>query len=129
MRHSADRGFSLIEIVVAMGLLAVGLIGVIRLFPVGMRASSRSAVVSKAALLAWQRLEELKLRGYAAIAADPPDAPLEGSDGKYRWAIAVAPVEAAGLPTENDVRAVTVTVRWPEGGQTRSTAVVTYVTP
>ena len=130
-REASGRasGFSLIEMVVAMGLLAMGLIGVIRLFPVGLRASKRSEVVSKATFLAQQRLEELKLAGYAALAADPPTVPLSGASDKYRWAATVEPVEAAGLPTTNDLRAVTVTVQWPEGGQMRSTAVTTYVTP
>ena len=123
------RGFSLIEMVVAMGLLAMGLIGVIRLFPVGLRASKRSEVVSKGTFLAQQRLEELKLAGYAALSATPPTVPLSGSSGQYQWAATVEPVDAAGLPTTNDVRAVTVTVQWPESGQTRSTAVMTYVTP
>ncbi len=127
--HKIERGFSLIEIVVALGLLATGLIGVVRLFPVGLRASKRSEVISKAALLAQQQLEELKLRGYAALAADPPDAPLSGSAGTYQWAVAVASVDAVGLPTPNDLRAVTVTVQWPEGKQTRSTVVTTYVAP
>ena len=123
------RGFSLIEIVVALGLLATGLIGVIRLFPVGLRASKRSEVVSKAALLAQQQLEELKLKGYAALVADPPQVPLSGASGKYQWSLVVASVDAPGLPTPNELRAVTITVQWPEGGQQRSTAVTTYVAP
>ena len=122
-------GFSLIEIVVALGLLAMGLIGVIRLFPVGLRASKRSEGLSKATFLAQQRLEELRLAGYAALSADPPAVPLSGSLGSYQWTAQVEPVDAIGLPTTNELRAVTVTVQWPEGGQTRSTAVITYVIP
>ena len=112
-----------------MGLLAIGLIGVIRLFPVGLRASKRSETVSKGTFLAQQQLEELKVAGYAALSAEPPTVPVSGAAEKYHWAATVEPVRAAGLPDTNELRAVTVTVEWPEGGQTRSAALLTYVTP
>lgn len=126
-RRAGLRGFSLIELVVALGLLAVGLIGVVRLFPVGLRASHRSEVVSKATFLAQQQLEELKLLGYDAIAAEEPAFAMSGASGKYQWSTEIAPVEAAGLPSPNELRAATVTVQWPESNQTRSVSLTTYI--
>ena len=128
MRPRRQRAFSLIELVVALGLLAMGLIGVVRLFPVGLRASKRSEVVSKATFLAQQRLEEVRLLGYAAIAAQAPSFPLSGAVDKYQWTMTIQPVQADGLSAESPLRAVIVTVQWPEGRDTRSTALATYVT-
>ena len=121
------RGFSLIELVVALGLLGVGLVGVVRLFPVGLRASKRSEVISKATLLAQQQLEEIKTFGFDALTATPPPFPLAGTAGAYQWLVTIDEVEPPGLPRPNDLRAVIVKVHWPESGQTRSIGLVTYV--
>lgn len=127
MMRQRERGFSLIELVVALGLLGVGLIGVVRLFPVGLRASKRSEVISKATLLAQQQLEEVKTFGFDALIATPPPFPLAGASGNYRWTVTIHDVEVAGVPASNELRAVTVNVSWPEGGQTRTTGLVTYL--
>ncbi len=53
-------GFTLVEIMIAMTILVVGLIGVLALFPVGMSAAKRAGDISQASILAQLQLEQIK---------------------------------------------------------------------
>ncbi|GAF87606.1 unnamed protein product, partial [marine sediment metagenome] len=57
-------GFTLIEITVALLILAVGLVGILTLFPVGFDAAGRAANITKATFLAQKLIEDLKREGY-----------------------------------------------------------------
>ena len=58
-------GFSLIELVISMGILSVGLVGAMRVFPMGLRASQRSELSSRAVIAAQRTLESIKLKPWA----------------------------------------------------------------
>jgi type IV pilus modification protein PilV len=55
-----QRGFSLVEVLVAMAILIVGVIGVLQLFPPSLRASSEASLRGRAALLAQAKMEEIR---------------------------------------------------------------------
>ncbi len=59
-----NSGFTLIEITIALLILAVGLVGILALFPVGFDASVRAANITKATFLAQEVIEDLKREGY-----------------------------------------------------------------
>ncbi len=63
-----DKGFTLLEILVALTLLTVGLLGVAGLTVGIMRGNRHSNVVTTATTLAQDRMEEIRKRGY--IGAD-----------------------------------------------------------
>ncbi|MBI5155611.1 prepilin-type N-terminal cleavage/methylation domain-containing protein [Candidatus Poribacteria bacterium] len=54
------RGFTLIEVLVALALLLAGVVAVIQLFPVSLKANSDAALTGTAALLAQQKVEEIR---------------------------------------------------------------------
>lgn len=122
------KGFTLIEIIMAMAILAIGVIGVVRLLPVGLGASKSSELMSKAAFLAQEKMEEFKLAGFAALTAEPePAIALEGEDGDYTWVAEVSEVSLEGLASSQDIRQVSLTVSWQEKGKTRSHVFLTYI--
>ena len=119
------KGFTLIEVIMAMAIMAVGIIGVVRLLPVGLRASKSSEMMSRAAFLAQEKLEELKLAGFDALSA--PDFPLEGEEKDYSWTAQASEVSLEGLASTEDIRQLTLTVSWQEKGRPRSQDFVTYI--
>jgi len=56
----AERGFSLIEAMVAAGLLAASLVALVQLFAIAVRSNAESRSVTYATVLAQQKLEQLQ---------------------------------------------------------------------
>ncbi len=54
------RGYSIIEVIVAVAIFAIGIIGILQLFPPAMRASSEASMRAAAALLAQKKAEEIR---------------------------------------------------------------------
>lgn len=50
----------MVEVIVALAVLLIGVVGVLQFFPPSLRASSEAALRGKAALLAQQKAEELR---------------------------------------------------------------------
>lgn len=121
------KGFSLLELIIAIAVLAVGLVGVLQIFPIGLRASQRAGMITKASFLAQNKIEDVKLAGFDAITELPPKILLSGRDGDLEWAIKIDDVSLEGVGSSNDMRKVTVIVTWPERNTTKSKDFITYV--
>jgi len=65
-----NRGLTLIEVVTALGVIAVGLVGLLAIFPVGMQASARAADRTAAALLGEYVIEQIRLQQSEIETAD-----------------------------------------------------------
>ena len=123
-----NKGFSLLELIIAIAVLAVGLVGVLQIFPIGLRASQRAGMMTKAAFLAQNKIEDVKLAGFDAITELPPKIPLSGKDGDFEWNIKIDDVNLEGVENTSEMRKVTVILTWPERNTTRSKEFITYVT-
>ena len=123
-----NKGFSLLELIIAIAVLAVGLVGVLQIFPIGLRASQRAGMMTKAAFLAQNKIEDVKLAGFDAITELPPKIPLSGKDGDFEWNIKIDDVNLEGIENSSEMRKVTVILTWPERNTTRSKDFITYVT-
>ncbi len=110
------RGFTLVEVLVALAVLTIALSGMMQIFSTGMRAAASAEARTIAVLLARSQL--------AAIGVETPLAAgdSEGEwDERFRWTASVSPYQdpglgeatAAGVPHR-----VRVTVSWggPRGG-------------
>ena len=62
-----NRGISLIEALIAMAILTIGLLSIIRLFPVAMKVSKTAEQSTVAANLAQAKIEEVFSLGYENI--------------------------------------------------------------
>jgi len=122
------NGFSLLELVIAIAVLAIGLVGILQVFPIGLRASQHAGMLTKATFLAQTKMEEVKIAGFDAITALPPKIPLSGSDGDFEWEILIDKAGLEGVEKDEDIRKLSVIVRWPEHNRVRRKEFVTYIT-
>lgn len=114
-RHQA--GYTLIEVLVALTILAMSLSVLMRIFSAGLSSIGVSADYAHAVLLAESRL--------AAAAAGPfIPGETQGSDGdRFRWTTLVREYALEGrddteaLPVEAFM--ITVVVEWPHGDGAR----------
>lgn len=54
-----DRGFTLVEMVAALAIFSIGILGILALFPVGIEANKRAADLTTAATLGQLKMTEL----------------------------------------------------------------------
>lgn len=121
VEHRQQAGFTIIEVMVAMLLTALTVIGVLGLYRIESRASSFSRRETEAAVLAQDKLEELRLQ--IAPSADtsgsdtPPDQFSQTSTPFFarNWTIAVS--------LDTAVYNITVNVTWDENGTPRTVTV------
>ena len=114
-RRLGKRGFTLLEVIVAMVLFAAGIVAVSRLFTGSMRLSAGARDASAGAIYARQRMEE------ALLAPDPAEGVEQGSFGEgYRWKVETSFVPPEEEKPYDEIR-YRVTVMWDDGGQERGT--------
>jgi len=139
-----DRGLTLVEILIALVVISVGLVGVAIVVPVSSEAIQQGGQLSRATFLAEQTLEQARMTawtatpamdclGVSAGAAPPtptgagchgstlsrfPDEPAVGGDPTYRRILRVVDCSAAPCAgvTDAALRLVTVVVTYRTPG-------------
>jgi len=119
--RTAPRGFTLLEVVVAIALLGAVLATGMQLLATGLRSVKASGDISQAVILARQKLGELTVRKL-----EPQTS--EGVAGGYRWTAEIAPEEggADGLPAR--LYKLRVRVSWAGRGGEKGLELVTLRT-
>jgi prepilin-type N-terminal cleavage/methylation domain-containing protein len=122
-RIPTDDGFGLIELVIAMSVLAIGLLGMLATFSAGYVTMTRAGVRGTATALADKTMEAYRGDAYAAIPVGTTTATYSGAtspDGRlYTVASVVTAATASntGGTTARTVKLVTVTVSDATGRQ------------
>lgn len=129
IRKSKTRGFTLIEVVVAMAILGIGLTVIIELFSGGLRLLRTSTEYSKAVNYARVKMEEI------AVKQTMQEGSEEGEfDNTYRWQVETRRVDL--IPGEHgpefnppvELFQVKVNILWKSGIRERATSLETYRT-
>jgi len=114
-RRPGEKGFTLLEVIVAMALFAAGIVMISRLFTGSLALSGGARDASAAAIYARQRMEE------ALLAPDPAEGVERGAFGEgYRWKLETSFVPP-GEEKPYDEILYRVTVTWDDGGRERAT--------
>jgi len=122
-KESADGGFTLIEVLVALTILAISLAIIFSIFSVGLRGRRAAENYEQATMLAESKL--------SSLGADEPIR--EGEtvgrfDNRFWWKTVVTPYHEAGRNEDKDTLkplVVTVTVLWGDGGENKSVSLKT----
>jgi type IV pilus assembly protein PilV len=130
-RRGPQRGFSLLEVLIALLVLSIGLLGLAALQAAGLRSSHGAYLSSQATLLAYDMADRVRaadridsgllanytyngdMAGYGCEGLDPDAAIAMGGDDRDNWLNAVA----CYLPTGRGIVALDgtdylVTVEW-----------------
>ena len=120
-RVLAHGGFSLVELVISLGILSVGIVGAMRVFPVGLQASARSKMSSRATMAAQRTLESLKLKSCETLT----DA--ETTAEEFTVTTTVGQPDLPHLVDPARLKTIATTVSWTQDGRHRALTFVTYV--
>ena len=113
-RRPDERGFTLLEVIVAMAIFAAGIVVVSQLLSGALRLSAGSRDASESIIYASQRMEE------ALKTPNPVEGTEQGRFGnKYWWEVATVFVPQEEEKPYDEIR-FHVTVRWLDGGDERS---------
>jgi general secretion pathway protein I len=110
------KGFTLLEIVIALAIFAIGLVGLLSLFPVGFQSAKKASDLTQATIYAQEKMEELKQSDFDSIS----DSSGTFSDSRFSWDLATSSV-STGL------KKLELTVSWTERGKNYNEEFVTYV--
>jgi prepilin-type N-terminal cleavage/methylation domain-containing protein len=128
-RGATERGSTLIEVMMALVILAIGLLAVNQLFPAGSRAQIRDRLTASASAYAQQKVEQVSTYSWAdtglAIGRHPPGTVAEalGDLGTIRRFYTV---DTMPIPLDN-LRKITVETYWISYGDTLRVRTATYV--
>ena len=123
LKKPNDDGFSLLEVIVALAIMAMGFITVLQLFSGSIRSVSLSEQYLKGTTLAHSKLGELEVNNYSVT-------DLEGTfpdEKNYRWQLQISPHTSPLNSKKNNIQLseVILNVLWEEAGKTRDIELTT----
>jgi type IV pilus assembly protein PilV len=126
---SSQRGASLIELLIALLVLALGILALGQLFPAGTRGQLKDRMMTTGSLYAQEKIEQLAPLNWSSadltVGRHPAGVATEalGNNGAWKRFYQVDVMDA---PLDN-LKKITVTVSWNFYGRNRSVTATTYV--
>ena len=118
MRARGQGGFTLIELMVALTILIIGLLGLMGIVMVSLRASSFSRRGTEASVLAEDKIEELRTAA-TPTGGTETDIDARGNTGAGGIFTRTTTVNTVNYPDIGDMLQIVVDVSWREEEQGR----------
>ena len=140
MRRNQQFAFTLVEVLLALAVLAIGGVTLLELQLLSMRAADRAARQSQAILFAGQKMSEALAAAAATAASGAAGSGSIGLNssqgvtdedtpgGPLNWTVTVADLSGTDIQGVSIIglKSVTVDVAWPEGDVERKVELVNY---
>jgi len=119
----SNDGFSLLEVIVALAIMAMGFVTVLQLFSGSIRSVSLSEQYLKGTTLAHSKLGELEVNNYSVTEYEG----IFPGEKNYRWQLQVSPHASSLNSKEKNIQLseVTLNVLWVDAGKTRDVEIST----
>ena len=109
-QRSNLKGFSLIELMIAVAILAMAIFGIFHAYSVGFMGIADARDITVATNYAREKMEEIKNTPFEYIIGDPPDDPPADIAGtKFQRKVTVTQYLDDGI---DDLKKITTVVRW-----------------
>ncbi|MBA7495631.1 hypothetical protein ES702_06220 [subsurface metagenome] len=108
-RKLYQKGFSLIELMVAVTILALAIFGIFHAYSVGFMGMSDARDRTVATNYAREKMEEIKNKSFGDIIGDPPaDSPADIPGTKFKRKVTVAD------EVTDELKKVTTVISWDD---------------
>jgi len=124
-RKLDNKGFSLLEVIVALAIMAIGYMTVFNLFSVSIKALGMSDQYQQAINLANSKLSEIEMLNYET---EKTSGTFQNKEA-FRWTLSIEPYESSlNDPEENiNLSKVVLKVLWQDNQKTRNVELVTLM--
>ncbi len=106
-----NKGFTLIEIMISIAIIAIGIFAVMSLIITVMKGNTLSKRVTTATTIAQGKMEDFKSMDYDSVVDDPGTDTATAYDTVYYWEVNVEDDTPA-----TDTKTITIDVYWSSGG-------------
>jgi len=106
-KKTSEDGFSLLEVIVALAIMAMGFVTVLQLFSGSIRSVSMSEQYLKATTLAQSKMGELEMNNYRASEFEGTF----GNEENYRWQLDISPYTTTLNSEDNNIQLSEVLLR------------------
>lgn len=122
-RNLDNRGFSLLEVIVALAIMAIGYMTVFNLFSVSIKSLGMSDKYQRAVDLANSKLSEIEMLNYEI---DELSGTFDNEED-FQWSLSIEPYESSlNDPDENiNLSQVILKVLWQDNQKSRNVELVT----
>ena len=127
-----ESGYSLVEVMAAIMILAIAILPMVSMFDAGLEAATSGSNYDKARALANEKVEEVRALPYkktsspevndSAVEIYRPGSPVTGTEGTFSytitttyWIESAGNLQAADNSITRPMMQITVTVNWASG--------------
>jgi len=126
-RRTTRLAFTFIEVLVALAIAAIGLLGLLRLHLMSMASADAAQTMTQAVFVAQERLAETSADGYPQLGAKTGTAERNGQRFAWRVEVTEASSQEVRHLALKGLRQVQALVTWQYRGGQKSIQMTTYV--
>ncbi len=124
--HRNEKGFTLLEIIASLTILAVGILTLVQLFSGSLNQAAQADRYLNGVYLAQQKFSQLEMDNFQS---DTTEGTFESQES-YRWQLEVLPYESSlnNSDARIEIQKISLRVYWEDGGLEKEIQIVSLNT-